>query len=203
MAKNKGKKPVKRRKSKRMDLLDYIALIIFIAIGIGIVVGAVWYYLFHLPAAEEEMTEVSVEFTYAFFDFELGEFSGDDVVALMSQERGRLFQQVLPGVMEQYNENMVVSQVESEVEVDVLEKGYNSGKTRVVFWQTEEDIIRGERNLLVFYTYEFKREDGKWLVDRIVTPSRKELEDFRRERGVLEENEEENGEDNGENGSGD
>lgn len=200
--KNKHKKPVKRRKPKKMDVLDYIALVIFIVIGIGIVAGSIWYYLFHLPAAKEEMTDVSVEFTYAFFDFGVGEFSGQEALQLMTRERANLFQRGLEDLQRTYQIRGVESRVESDVEVEVVDQGYNSGTTRVIFWQFEEDIDKGPRTLLMLYTYEFKRQDGRWLVDRIVTATQKELEQLRRERGVLDENGEEDN-DNGQQENGD
>ncbi len=188
----KQQTPVKKKKSKKLDTLDYIALIIFIVIGLGILSGALWYYVFHLPSAEEAMTEISVEFTYAFFDFGPGEFTGVEAEALMSERRAQIFRQALPGIMATYDNKQVESRVKSDVEVEVLERGYNTGTTRAIFWQYETDIDKGPREVFMFYTYEFVYEDGEWRVDRIITPSVGELERFRTERGVLPDD---NGED--------
>ena len=181
----KKQQPVKKKKSKKLDTLDYIALIIFIVIGLGILSGTLWYYVFHLPAADEAMTEISLEFTYAFFDFGPGEFTGEEVAALMSERRAQIFRQALPEVLATYYGKQVESRIISDIEVEVLERGYNTGTTRAIFWQSETDIDKGHREVFMFYTYEFVREGGQWKVDRIITPSVGELERFRTERGVL------------------
>jgi hypothetical protein len=184
--KNTTKKPqAKKRKRGRFDAIDIIALIIFIAIGVGIVAGTIWYYAFHLPRAAAEMEEVSVKFTQEFFDVHYDTITGEEGFEWLTAGRAETMRAMSDRV-HTWQTKKVIARVESEIEVQILERGWNSGKARVIFWQYEEEATKAGRELLMFYDYEFSHENGRWLINRIVTATRKDLEDLRRARGILD-----------------
>ena len=187
------KKPQKRRRKKRIASVDIVALIVFIAIAVGVTFGAIWYYGFHMPRAASEMEDVAVAFTQEYFDVHHDTISGNEGLEWLTANHVENIK-VQSERVKRWQAKSIVSRVENDIEVQIIDRGWNSGRVRVIFWQYEE--VEGEgKDLLMSYDYEFAYEKGSWLIDRIVTASPDELTNLRRARGVLEQHQDQEDED--------
>jgi|GEM_PF-1264429 len=181
MAKNK---PERRGRAKGGgDAAKIIALLVFILIGLSIIGGTVWYYAFHLPRATEEMEEITREFTLDYFNVQHDSITGEEGLAWVSQDHAQRLAQ--GDRVDVWKARGIISRVEDDVEVEILDQGMRSGKTRATFWQYEE-TEESTQEYLVYYDYEFVYEDGQWVIDRVLTASEQGLKDLRRTRGVYD-----------------
>lgn len=194
MAKQSKRKSGYSRKINS-ETFKIIALSIFIAIGIGIVAGAVWYYAFFQPRATENITAISTDLTRDFFNVSHSDITGTEGSQWMTQT---LADKIASGDrVRVWKEREIVSRIEGDVQIQIVDQGVRSAKTRATFWQHEELDEEPSREFLVYYDYALVYADGNWLVDEILTASDEGLKDLRKARGVYDqhyEDEDENSE---------
>lgn len=184
MAKQGNRKSSYSRKNYS-ETVKIIALLVFITIGIGIVGGAVWYYAFFQPKATESMTAISTDFTKDFFNVSHSDITGTEGSQWMTQN---LADKIASGDrVEVWKEREIVSRIEGDVEVKIVDQGVRSAKTRAIFWQHEELDEKPGRAFLVYYDYALVYKDGNWLVEEILTASEEGLKELRKTRGVYDE----------------
>jgi len=183
---NKGNRPRKGsgRRGRNSDTVKVIALITFIAIGIGVVGGTVWYYAFFQPQAAENIETATLEFTKDFFNVSHASITGNEGADLMTEA---LAQSISSGDRARvWKERELVSKVEGDVQVTILDQGLRSARTRATFWQYEEYDENAGKEYLVYYDYAFVYEGGEWLIDNVLTASEEGLKELRKARGVYD-----------------
>lgn len=166
------------------DTVKIIALLVFIAIGIGIVGGTVWYYAFFQPRAAESITEATTALTQEFFNVTHQDITGSEGSQWMTPA---LAEKVASSDrVKVWQEREIVSRIEGDVQVQILHQGLRSARTRAIFWQHEEKDEKEGKEYLVYYDYALIYADGQWLVDEILTASEDGLKDLRKSRGVFD-----------------
>lgn len=181
--KKHNKNMVKPKKKRfKLDSLDIMALVIFIVIGLGIIAGSVWYYAFHLPQANREMERVTNAFVDEWFNVHYDTVTGLEGVEYRTAARAAAIRNSANDFVNRYREDKLVRSVKGEVEVQILERGWNSGKARAIFLLVEERDGK-VKEILSYFDYNFTVENGNWLIDTVNTPNAKELEAFQKARG--------------------
>lgn len=180
-----GKARSGRRRDVGQDAVKIIALLVFILIGLGIVGGSIWYYSVFEPRAMAEIEDAAISFTKEYFDVQYNTITGEEGLAWASADLAEKISGNDRVVA--WKDRQLVMRVKGDVEVVILDHGLRSAKARAIFWQYEEEKEEEGRDYLIFYDYNFVRQDGQWLVDKVITADPDELEDLRRRRGVWEE----------------
>jgi hypothetical protein len=194
--KKSNKNMVKPKKKRfKLDSLDVMALLIFIVIGLGIIAGSVWYYAFHLPQATREMERVTHAFVDEWFNIHYETATGLEGVDYRTASLAATIRRDANTFVNRYRDDKLVRSVKGDVEVQILERGWNSGKTRAVFLLVEERDGKA-KEILYYFDYNFSLENGNWLINTVYTPNARELEAFQKARGwEAPAEDDENGED--------
>jgi hypothetical protein len=179
-----NKRKSKYNRGKGTDTVQIIALLVFIAIGIGIVGGTVWYYAFFQPRAAESIVDITTALTQEYFNVTHLDITGSEGAQWMTPALAE--KNASGDRVKAWQEREIVSRIEGDVQVQILEQGLRSARTRAIFWQYEEKDEKEGKDYLVYYDYALIYADGQWLVDEILTASEEGLKDLRKARGVYD-----------------
>jgi hypothetical protein len=179
---NMPKKPDRVNRNS-FDLIKVIALLVFIAVGIAVIGGTVWYYSFHKPGAVSDMERVSANFTKEYFNVDYTTITGQEGIPWVSAAQAKRMD--ASDRVQVWKDRELVARVEGDIEVKILEQGLRTGTARAIFWQSENHDEKSAKYLM-YYDYDFVYEGGHWLIDRVRTAKAEDLEKFRRSRGVWE-----------------
>ncbi len=183
MAKPSKRNPSNRRRNN-FETVKVIALLVFIAISIGVVGGAVWYYAFFQPQSTESITAASKNLTQDYFNVSHSDITGAEGSQWMTQA---LVNKIASGDrVGVWKDRAIVSRIKGDVQVQILDQGLRSAKARVVFWQHEELDEEAGKEFLVYYDYVLVYTNGNWLVNKILTASEEGLKDLRKAHGVYD-----------------
>lgn len=191
MATKNTRKPSKSRTGRRSrNCAKIVLLLLCIVAEIGIITGSVWYYAFFRPQAGPEITDVAAGFAGEFFGVDYRSITGKEGADYMSSRQEKV---VASSERERlWQEQELVTRVDGEVEVQILEQKIRSAVARVIFWQHEEAKATEDKDYLVYYDLGLTRSGGSWLVDDVRLADLEELKTLRLSRGaVVEDNEDE------------
>lgn len=190
MATKNIKKPNKGRTGRRNRNSTKVAvLLLCIVAEVGVIAGSVWYYGFFRPQAGPKITEAAAGFAGEFFSVDYRSITGKEGADYMTPRQGEI---VAASAREKlWQEQEMVTRVDGEVEVQILEQKIRRAAARVIFWQHEEAKEAEAKDYLVYYDLSLTRSGGSWLVDDVRLADPEELKTLRLSRGAVEEEENE------------
>lgn len=188
MARKNTNKPNRARARRTGEAVKIIALLVFIFIGLGIIVGSIWYYGFFQPRAEQEIEKAAASFAKEFFTVEYNTITGQEGKDFMTASQAE--QVLASNRVGSWKEQELAIQVKGDVEVRILEQHLRTAVTRAIFLQHEEAKGQTGKDYLIYYDFDLVRAQGRWLVNKIRVANPQELETLRLNKGVPEEEEE-------------